>query len=213
MTNPTTPSRRARLAGFEPATGCLEGTTAPALCRPAKTQLASERKRYRQSFAERSSAVDRSGDRSGLRALPSAGRDRGLPGLAADTRAVVVAEDAETAGPANKIAAAERAITGQPLALSRIRPARVLVRNLLSSCSHGAESMEAAWGGRRPERKLVARDDGHPMARDGPEAKAVRVGQCYQMERMLRCLDLGTIASEDLCSEGGHSSGRLSEAS
>ena len=144
MTNPTTPSRRARLAGFEPATGCLEGTTAPALCRPAKTQLASERKRYRQSFAERSSAVDRSGDRSGLRALPSAGRDRGLPGLAADTRAVVVAEDAETAGPANKIAAAERAVTGQPLALSRIRPARVLVRNLLSSCSHGAESMEAA---------------------------------------------------------------------
>jgi hypothetical protein len=32
--------------------------------------------------------------------------------------------------------------------------------------------------------------------RDGPEAKAVRVGQCYRMERMLRCLDLGTIASE-----------------
>src|SRR5258706_12527453 len=29
--------------------------------------------------------------------------------------------------------------------------------------------MEAAWGGRRPERKLIARDDGHPMARDGPE--------------------------------------------
>ena len=126
---------------------------------------------------------------------------------------VVVAEDAETAGPANKIAAAERAITGQPLALSRIRPARILVRNLLSSCSHGAESMEAAWGGRRLERKLIARDDGHPMARDGPEAKAVRVGQCYRMERMLRCLDLGMIASEDLCSEGGHSSGRLSEAS
>ena len=73
--------------------------------------------------------------------------------------------------------------------------------------------MEAAWVGRRLERKLIAREDGHPMARDGPEAKAVRVGQCYQMERMLRCLDLGTIASEDLCSEGGHSSGRLSEAS
>ena len=53
--------------------------------------------------------------------------------------------------------------------LRRIRPARVLVRNLLSSCSHGAESTEAAWGGRRPERKLIARDDGHPMARDGPE--------------------------------------------
>jgi hypothetical protein len=33
---------------------------------------------------------------------------------------------------------------GQPLALSRIRPVRVLVRNLLSSCSHGAESMDAA---------------------------------------------------------------------
>jgi NPCBM/NEW2 domain len=29
--------------------------------------------------------------------------------------------------------------------------------------------MEAAWGGRRPERELIARDDGHPMARDGPE--------------------------------------------
>jgi hypothetical protein len=29
--------------------------------------------------------------------------------------------------------------------------------------------MEAAWGGRRPERKLIARDDGHPMARDGLE--------------------------------------------
>jgi hypothetical protein len=121
-------------------------------------------------------------------------------------------EDAETAGPANKIAAAERAVTGQLLVLSRIRPVRVLVRNLLSSCSHGAESMEAAWGGRRLERKLIARDDGHPMARDGPEAKAVRVGQCYQMERVLSCLDLGTVASEDLCSEGGHSSGRLSEA-
>ena len=63
------------------------------------------------------------------------------------------------------------------------------------------------------ERKLIARDDGHPMARAGPEAKAVRVAQCYQMERVLSCLDLGTIASEDLCSEGGHSSGRLSEAS
>jgi hypothetical protein len=30
---------------------------------------------------------------------------------------------------------------------------------------------------------------------------------------ILNCLDLGTIVSEDLCSEGGHSSGRLSEAS
>ena len=44
-------------------------------------------------------------------------------------------------------------------------------------------------------------------------AQAVRAGQCYQMERVLSCLDLGTIASEDLCSEGEHSSGRLSEAS
>jgi hypothetical protein len=35
----------------------------------------------------------------------------------------------------------------------------------------------------------------------------------YQMERMPRCLDLGTMASEDLRSEDGHSSGRLSEAS
>ena len=46
---------------------------------------------------------------------------------------------------------------------------------------------------------------------NGP--KAVRVDQCYLMERMLRCLDLGTIASEGLCSAGGPSSGRLSEAS
>ena len=30
---------------------------------------------------------------------------------------------------------------------------------------------------------------------------------------ILSCLDLGTMASEDLCCEGGHSSGRLSEAS
>ena len=30
---------------------------------------------------------------------------------------------------------------------------------------------------------------------------------------MLSCLDLGTMASEDLCGEGGHSSGRLPEAS
>ena len=29
--------------------------------------------------------------------------------------------------------------------------------------------MEAAWAGRRPERELITRDDGHPMARDGPE--------------------------------------------
>jgi hypothetical protein len=63
------------------------------------------------------------------------------------------------------------------------------------------------------QRKLIAREDGHPMARDGPEATAVRVGQRYRMEKMLRCLDLGTIAAEEPCSEGGHSSGRLSEAS
>jgi len=30
---------------------------------------------------------------------------------------------------------------------------------------------------------------------------------------ILNCLDLGTMVSEDLCSEGGHSSGRLPEAS
>jgi hypothetical protein len=30
---------------------------------------------------------------------------------------------------------------------------------------------------------------------------------------ILSCLDLGTMVSEDLCGEGGHSSGRLSEAS
>jgi hypothetical protein len=38
------------------------------------------------------------------------------------------------------------------------------------------------------------------------ETQARRPDGCYV------CLDLGTIASEDLCSEGGHSSGRLSEA-
>jgi hypothetical protein len=32
-----------------------------------------------------------------------------------------------------------------------------------------------------------------------------------RMQRMLNCLDLGTIASEDLCGEGGHFSGRLPE--
>jgi hypothetical protein len=42
---------------------------------------------------------------------------------------------------------------------------------------------------------------------------SIRLPFAYQMQRMLRCLDLGTIASEDLCGEGGHSSGRLSEAS
>jgi hypothetical protein len=35
----------------------------------------------------------------------------------------------------------------------------------------------------------------------------------HLIEGMLRCLDLGMIASEDLCSAGGPSSGRLSEAS
>jgi hypothetical protein len=52
---------------------------------------------------------------------------------------------------------------------------------------------------------LPVRDSVRPQAKvtEGP----------YQMERMLRCLDLGTLASEDLCSEGGRSSGRLSEAS
>jgi hypothetical protein len=30
---------------------------------------------------------------------------------------------------------------------------------------------------------------------------------------ILSCLDLGMMVSEDLCGEGGHSSGRLSEAS
>jgi hypothetical protein len=34
-----------------------------------------------------------------------------------------------------------------------------------------------------------------------------------KIERMLSCRDLGTIASEDRCREGGNSSGRLSEAS
>jgi hypothetical protein len=34
-----------------------------------------------------------------------------------------------------------------------------------------------------------------------------------KMERMLSFLDIGTMASEDRCREGGHSSGRLSESS
>jgi len=72
--------------------------------------------------------------------------------------------------------------------------------------------MEAAWGGRRPERTLIARTIAirwRATVQNGP--KAVRVDQCYRTERMLPCLDLGTIASEDLCSAGGPSSGRLSE--
>ena len=49
--------------------------------------------------------------------------------------------------------------------------------------------MEAAWVGRRLERILIA------------------------VEGVLSSLDFGTMASEDLCGEDGHSSGRLSEAS
>ncbi len=51
--------------------------------------------------------------------------------------------------------------------------------------------MDAAWVGRRLERKLIAREDGHPMARDGPEAKAVRVGQ-----PVLRASDNGSGSPE-----------------
>jgi hypothetical protein len=46
--------------------------------------------------------------------------------------------------------------------------------------------MEAAWGDRGPERKLIARDDGHPMARDGAERpegcqgrQVLPYGGCY----------------------------------
>jgi hypothetical protein len=39
------------------------------------------------------------------------------------------------------------------------------------------------------------------------------IGYLGPPERMLSCLDIGTMASEDRCREGGHSSGRLSEAS
>ena len=51
------------------------------------------------------------------------------------------------------------------------------------------------------------------LARDGPEATAVRWANATGWRECYVCLDLGTIAMEDLCSEGGHSSGRLSEAS
>jgi hypothetical protein len=37
--------------------------------------------------------------------------------------------------------------------------------------------------------------------------------EACQMDRMLSGLDLGTMASEDVCGEGGRSSGRLAEAS
>jgi hypothetical protein len=126
---------------------------------------------------------------------------------------VVDAADAETAGPASKIAVAERAMTGQSLALSRIRPVRVLARNVLSSWSHGARVWKpsgpaGAQGASRSPGTMGIR--WRATVQNGP--KAVRVGQCHRMERMLRCLHLGTIASEELCSEGGHSSGRLPEA-
>jgi hypothetical protein len=53
------------------------------------------------------------------------------------------------------------------------------------------------------------------------EPVGVRLVQCIGAVRRMQsptgeilcCLDLGTMVSEDLCSEGGHSSGRLSEAS
>jgi hypothetical protein len=47
-------SQPARLAGFEPAAGCLEGTSDLALYRPVNRRVAGERDRDRQSLSERS---------------------------------------------------------------------------------------------------------------------------------------------------------------
>ena len=46
-----------------------------------------------------------------------------------------------------------------------------------------------------------------------PERQAIVRRMQSPTREILSCLDLGTMVSEDLCSEGGHSSGRLSEAS
>ena len=62
-----------------------------------------------------------------------------------------------------------------------------------AAVSGAAPSMEAAWAGPTPGAR-TSRQRGWP-------------------ERMLSCLYLGTMASEDLCGEGRHSSGRLPEAS
>ena len=60
----------------------------------------------------------------------------------------------------------------------------------------------AVTSGERPEQRLL----------DHAFAAAV-YRRAYHMERMLSCLDLGTMASEDLCGEDRNSSGRLAEAS
>jgi hypothetical protein len=46
-----------------------------------------------------------------------------------------------------------------------------------------------------------------------PERRATVRRMQSPTGEILSCLDLDTMVSEDLCSEGGHSSGRLSEAS
>jgi hypothetical protein len=65
---------------------------------------------------------------------------------------------------------------------------------------------------RVPRRRLRGRaEHGSRLGWPAPGARTYRQGGWP--ERMLRCLDLGTMASEDLCGEGRHSSGRLPEAS
>jgi hypothetical protein len=74
--------------------------------------------------------------------------------------------------------------------------------------------------GRDPTLSVPAREVGVAsadppefVAKVSPEPQASANGFDTQVERMLNCLQLATMASEDLCGEGRHSSGRLSEAS
>jgi hypothetical protein len=49
---------------------------------------------------------------------------------------------------------------------------------------------------------------------EGPPERRVTVRRMQRPTcEILNCMDLGTMVSEDPCSEGGRSSGRLSEAS
>jgi hypothetical protein len=55
---------------------------------------------------------------------------------------------------------------------------------------------------RRAAAGMAALGESSPGCADGCQGRPVLPDRCYV------CLDLGAIASEDLCGEGGHSSGR-----
>ena len=82
-----------------------------------------------------------------------------------------------------------------------------------SAAVHGG----AAGGSRddwRPTVGILRRKGSEPIQHGGLSERQATVRRMQRSAcEILSCLDLGTMASEDLCSEGGHSSGRLSEAS